>query len=590
VALFGTGSHPHRKQARAQTEPHTSYGVICLLDTISLWLRQPQAPLAHPAQLCNPSSGPREAQVRLAHCTSPRSHCLTRAPTTSFPPGACRRGSPWCQLQPQLAPAGAGEVQTRQAFPWPGPRRAERKPTPQSPSLSFCGWTVGRDVHSSPLGQNCHLHQVRSQDGLQSQMGLTLLGRWTRSRCGAEGCWDFHKQPRRRFPGAQCLWGPRAPRRDWSPAEWFPQWSSHRKPCSRGSKVSNRASTFPLPTASAPILLPKEPQEPRRELIRRCWAGRTPPVLGSPGYNPERCPLGDVDFGVCGNRGVLLELSREIIGSYDLTLQLGPVLGQVDFVEHWDCHAQIATWKEAGRQRAQWDSRVSGGSPPARSRQTAAGPSLCAACQPPPAPACTHLQSSPRRCSAWASWSSWRCSAHTWAPPWWHTPTSQLGTAAPRRLLPRTETGHRQAKSELSALTTLQHSGGKTNTDRQAEGRQDPAEMRPLAREWLAGEAGEGEGSWHHTHLGHLTAPGKSQQKEKHRQGTRVQGGLEAPGMHKECSTSSAGGTGLSAPPPVAVLPTHKDVPDSRHPKASSRVDVILWCRALSLKHRMHRG
>jgi len=76
-------------------------------------------------------------------------------------------------------------------------------------------------------------------------------------------------------------------------------------------------------------------------------------VLGSPGYNPERCPLGDVDFGVCGNRGVLLELSREIIGSYDLTLQLGPVLGQVDFVEHWDCHAQIATWKEAGRQRAQ---------------------------------------------------------------------------------------------------------------------------------------------------------------------------------------------------------------------------------------------
>lgn len=53
--------------------------------------------------------------------------------------------------------------------------------------------------------------------------------------------------------------------------------------------------------------LPEETDLPQNRLL-----GGYP--VENPGYNPERRPLGDVDFGVHGDGGVLLELSREVIG------------------------------------------------------------------------------------------------------------------------------------------------------------------------------------------------------------------------------------------------------------------------------------
>lgn len=40
---------------------------------------------------------------------------------------------------------------------------------------------------------------------------------------------------------------------------------------------------------------------------------------------------------------------------------------------------------------------------------------------------------------------------------------------------------------------------------------------------------------------------------------------------------------------PVTVLPTHKDVPDSRHSKASSKADIILRCSTVFLEHGVDR-
>lgn len=142
VALFRTGSHSHRKQARAQAEPHTSYTVICLLDTISLRPCQPQAPLACLAQLCKPSSELREAQVRLAHCTSPHSYCLTYEP-----PRRASHQKPAAEALPSASSSLnwplQGQVKCRPGRFSPGWALAGQSANPPRSLLSVILWVNG---------------------------------------------------------------------------------------------------------------------------------------------------------------------------------------------------------------------------------------------------------------------------------------------------------------------------------------------------------------------------------------------------------------------------------------------------------------
>lgn len=102
------------------------------------------------------------------------------------------------------------------------------------------------------------------------------------------------------------------------------------------------------------------------------------------------------------------------------------------------------------------------------------------------------------------------------------------------------------------------------------------------------GRRRRGELAWcTHLRQGHAAPLGRSQRKEQHRHGA---GRGEAPGMHTECSTSSAGSTGLSAAlRSLSCLHTRMVlIPGTQRPPLSSTGPS--GGSAHSLEHYVHCG